>query len=444
MRSWVALGLGGLAVCAAACGDNRAGEDRQGGDTTIDDRTENAFLHAAPTLTAAQQAQFMAGRGPFDFHWEIPQLGPLYNNDSCFGCHGSNGRGRSQIGPDGAVIDINGPQSEALVRCSLPAGDVAPPGDPGGPIPVPGFGTQLQDHATVGAPEVYVTLTWQEQPGTYDDGTPYSLRQPQLALRTVNGTLPADMLISYRTAPPLIGLGLLEAVDDRTIEALADPDDRDGDGISGKINHVWDPLAQATVRGRFGWKANVATLQLQAAGAAANDVGLSNKVFPDANDERDVQDDQMDQMTFMISTIAVPRAAPQDTKAARGRELFDTFGCSSCHLPTLVTGDSAIPALAHQTIHPYTDLLVHDMGPGLADGRADFEAQGTEWRTPPLWGIGLAQVIRSSVTFLHDGRARSLDEAILWHGGEAQAARTRFVAASKDDRAALIAFLDTL
>jgi len=437
----VKRGLAIAIVLVTACGDNDPGEQFQGGETTVDDRGDGAFLHYAANLTTDEQAMFQAGKGPFDFHWEIPQLGPLYNNDSCFGCHGSNGRGRSQIGADGAAIDINGPQSEALVRCSLPTGT---PDSPGGPVSVPGFGLQLQDHATVGLGEISVTLAWQEMPGMYGDGTAYSLRAPQLSIVTNNGTLPAETLYSYRTAPQIIGLGLLEAIDEATIDALADPDDMNHDAISGHPNHVWDPEQQATVVGRFGWKANAPSLHVQVAGAAANDMGLSSYVFPDSDGTRDVQDAQLDDMTFMVSTVGVPRAAPRSSAASHGRDLFEAFTCSGCHVPTLETGDHPIAQLAHQKIHPYTDLLLHDMGDGLADHRPDFEATGSEWRTPPLWGLGIAQLIRDSVTFLHDGRARTLEEAILWHDGEALTAREAFRNASQSDRDALIAFLNTL
>ena len=428
-------------VLLAACGDNDPGEQIQGGATTVTDRTQGAFLHPAANLTSDEKSTFQAGVGPFDFHWEIPLLGPIYNNDSCFGCHDSNGRGRSQIGPDGARNTINGPQSEALVRVSQPTGAA---GDPGGPIPVPGYGVQLQDHATVGLPEVFVTVTWNEMPGTYGDGTAFSLRAPSLQITTNDGALPADAMYSYRTAPRVIGLGLLEAVPEATIDALADPGDANHDGISGHPNHVWDPTTQMTVLGRFGWKANAPTLHVQVAGAAANDMGLSSYVFPDPGGERDVQDDQLDEMVFMISTIAVPRAASRSDQAQHGRDLFDAFTCSGCHVPTLETGDHPIPELAHQTIHPYTDLLLHDMGAGLADQRPDFEATGSEWRTAALWGLGLDLVVRDTVGFLHDGRARTLEEAILWHDGEALTAREAFRMASRADRDALIAFLNTL
>jgi len=437
-RAAFALGLFAL----VACGDNaQLAELQQGGDTTVDDRTANAFLHAAANLTPDDAMTFLTGTSPFDFHWEIPQLGPLYNNDACFGCHASNGRGRAQIGPDGALTDLNGPQSESLVRCSLPTGDPDPM-NPGGPIPVPEWGTQIQDHATNGLPEAIITLSFTEQTVMYADGNSVSLRTPVLDIRAGNSAPLADgMLTSYRTAPPLIGLGLLEGIDPTL---AADPDDADGDGISGRVNMVWDPEQQTVVVGKFGWKANNPSLHLQAAGASANDMGLANEVFPNSDGTTDMPDDQFEPLTFMVSTIAVPVAADRDAESEHGRELFDGFGCSKCHTPTQVTGDSKIAELAHQTIHPYTDLLLHDMGPGLADNRPDFEASGSEWRTPALWGIGLAQTVTDGVSFLHDGRARTFEEAIMWHGGEAQAAHDAFQHATAADRDALTAFLGTL
>jgi len=430
-----------LLVCVAACGDNAESDERQGGATTVDDRSALAFTHYASNLTPDELQMADAGRGPFDFHWEPPQLGPLFNNDACAGCHASNGRGLSQIGND-FDIDVNGANSQSLIRCSLVDGT---PDVPGGNVPVPQYGLQLQDHAVGAVPEIHAALTWEEQPVLYGDNTVAMLRQPNLAITTPDGQLLApDILTSYREAPAIVGLGLLEAIDDATLEALADPDDLDGDGVSGHINHVWDPVANATVVGRFGWKANAPNLRAQVAGAFAGDIGLSNKVFPESDGQRDVSDTQFDQTVFFASVIAVPASGPRNGKAYIGRTRFHDFGCAGCHIPTLVTGDSVIPELSHQTIHPYTDLLVHDMGDSLTDSRRDFEATGREWRTPALWGIGLTQLIATQATFLHDGRARTLEEAILWHGGEAMAAREAFRTASKSDRDALIAFLMTL
>ena len=426
-----------MALCAlAACGDNSGpDESRQGGDTTVDDRTVEAFSHPARNLTADQRVTFQLGRGPFDFHWEIPQLGPLFNNDACFGCHGGDGRGLSQIG-NGTLV------SQALIRVSLPDGT---PDVPGGDVPVPGFGLQLQDHATVGLPEVRVSQTWIEHSEQYGDGEVAMLRAPRVEPTLLDGSsIAADVRMSYRQAPGVFGLGLLEAVPDEAIAALADPDDRDGDGISGRMNMVWDPDRQATVLGRFGHKATEPTLRRQIADAFANDIGLSSKVIPEPDGMRDVNDDQFDQVVFFVSTIGVPAAAPQNAAARRGRGVFEELGCAGCHVPTLTTGDHPIAELAHQTIHPYTDLLLHDVGDLLTDARRDFLAEGVEWRTPPLWGLGVVQIVAPGATFLHDGRARTPAEAILWHGGEAMAAREAFRLAPKQARDALIAFLQTL
>jgi CxxC motif-containing protein (DUF1111 family) len=198
------------------------------------------------------------------------------------------------------------------------------------------------------------------------------------------------------------------------------------------------------VLGRFGWKANASTLHLQVAAAFENDIGLSSIVFPEAGDFRDLNDDQLEDVTFFTQTIGVPMAAPRSHRAQLGRSLFRQFGCASCHIPTLHTADHPVAAIAHQQIHPYTDLLLHDMGDALSDARSDFLAAGAEWRTPPLWGIGLTQLVQPMATYLHDGRARTFAEAILWHGGEGQAAREAFRTAPRLDREALLAFLRTL
>lgn len=425
----IAVGL------VAACGDSDDLEVRLGGDTTVDDRTRSAFLHPAENLAMDQRVVFQLGRGPFNFAWEIPELGPLFNNDSCLACHGGHGRGLSQIG-NGSL------RSQALIRVSLLTGT---PAEPGGPVPVPGLGLQLQDHATDATPEVIVTQTWIERPEQYGDGTTIMLREPRVDPRRPDGSpLGNEIRRSYRQGPPLIGLGLLEAVPDEAVLALADPDDADRDGISGRVNLVWDPLRQATVIGRFGHKATVATLRHQTALAFDSDIGLSNKHLLDIDGLRDVSDEQFEDVLFFVSTIGVPAAAPRNAAARRGRELFDSFGCASCHTPTLTTGDHPITALAHQTIHPFTDMLLHDVGDLLTDARRDFAAEGVEWRTPPLWGLGLTQLVSPEAGYLHDGRAQTLEAAILWHGGEAEAAREAFRLAPKQQRDDLIGFLQTL
>jgi CxxC motif-containing protein (DUF1111 family) len=429
---WVAL-----AVCVAACGDNLADdESRLGGDlATIDDRSALAFTHPLPTFDGEQMTRHNLGRGPFLFQWTPPQLGPLFNHDACTACHSGNGRGLSRIGPSQFG-------SEALIRISARTGE---PEVPGGPIPVPGLGVQLQDHAVAGLPEVNVTLTWIDVEDFFADGEPITLRRPELALRLGNGDpFPPDIDLSYRQAPALVGIGLLEAIPETALAARADPDDLDGDGISGRINLVWDPVSNATVVGRLGRKANVPSARVQIASAFAADIGLTNELFPEEDGLDDLNAELLANTVFHVTTLAVPAAGPRSAEAQRGRQLFDAFGCASCHIPVQTTGDSAIPQYANQTIRPFTDLLLHDMGEGLADHRGDFLATGTEWRTPPLWGIGLAQVVNPDVGFLHDGRARTFAEAILWHGGEAVSRREAFRNASRADREALLAFLATL
>jgi CxxC motif-containing protein (DUF1111 family) len=257
----------------------------------------------------------------------------------------------------------------------------------------------------------------------------------------------------------VFGVGLLEAVPAAEVEAAADPDDRDHDGISGRANHVIDPETGQLALGRFGWKANVASVKAQNAGAFAGDIGITSSVKPDqpctgaqatclaqpSGGDPEVSDRKLDQVTFYTRTLAVPaRRHAGDPRTRDGQRTFDRIGCESCHTAQLTTGDSDLPSLAHQTIRPYTDLLVHDLGPGLADDRPDGEASGREWRTAPLWGIGLVETVNGHTRFLHDGRARNLLEAILWHGGEAEDARDAFAKLSKQDRDDLLAFLASL
>jgi CxxC motif-containing protein (DUF1111 family) len=424
-----------LCVVAGCGGDDDGDELRQGGDATVDDRTIAAFTYATASVEHSQGQEFAMGRSTFNFRWPVPVLGPLFSNDSCRACHDRNGRGLSQIG-NGEI------RSQALIRVSLAEGT---PDVPGGDVPVPDLGLQLQDHATFGLPEVVVTQSWVEHTEAYGDGEAFSLRAPVIGIRRPDGSfLGPDVATSYRQAPGVFGLGLLEAIPDDTLLALADPDDADGDGVSGRVNMVWNAELGATVIGRFGHKATTPTLREQTAGAFEADLGLSNQLFLEPDGMQDLTDEALAATTFFVSVLAVPAAAPRDAAARRGRRLFDDFGCAACHMPTLVTGDHAVPELAHQTIHPYTDLLLHDVGDLLSDGRRDFTASGVEWRTTPLWGLGLVRLVAPEATFLHDGRARTIAEAILWHGGEARLAREAFRLADKAQRDALIGFLQTL
>jgi len=265
----------------------------------------------------------------------------------------------------------------------------------------------------------------------------------------------------------MIGLGLLEAIPEEQIMAHADPDDADGDGISGRPNRVWSQLHEKEMLGRFGWKANVPTIIEQNAGAFSGDIGISTTLHPSGAGECterqtscidapsgnspkcqnvEVGDELFELMTFYTQNLAVPpRRYADDPEVLKGKALFHQTGCAQCHQPNFLTGDvPEQPHLSNQRIWPYTDMLLHDMGEGLADNRPDGKASGSEWRTPPLWGIGLTETVSDHTQFLHDGRARNLTEAILWHGGEGQAARDLFAALDKEDRDRLLAFVNSL
>lgn len=421
-------------VALAACADDPATAPA-GGDTTVRDRTSNAYALPAANLDADALARHLAGdvafeatfvRGPAPVN---PGLGPLYNHNACAACHGKDGRGLPQFAPTG---------SQALVRVSLADGT---PELPGAPVPAPGLGGQLQDHGVFGvAAEVAIELAWTESSGSYGDGTPYALRAPALTLRRPDGSeLEASILRSFRQAPAVFGLGLLEAIPDAALEAAADPDDRDGDGISGRVNRVWDVDAGAVRVGRFGHKAGNPSLVQQAAAAYANDMGVTSRRF---GGEVEIDDATVALTAFYTATLGVPARAPGDV--AEGEARFAAFGCAACHTPTQASGPHPIAALADQVFQPYTDLLLHDLGPDLADGRPEYDADGREWRTPPLWGLGLVATVLPGASYLHDGRARTVAEAILWHGGEAAAARERFRTAPAAQRAALLRFLSAL
>lgn len=438
--------LGGTST-AGGCGDvgGAAGDavPLAGGDTTVIDRSSNAYSFPAPNLSADDLALHFEGDVAFESTFVSPPapvnagLGPLFNNSACTKCHARDGRGLPVAG--------QGPLgSPMLVRVSLATG--APP-VPGAAVPVAGLGTQLQDHAIYGSlPEVVVAITWTEQAGEYGDGAPFSLRQPAVAITLASGqALPGDVLTSPRIPPPVFGLGLLEAVPDGDIITMADPEDADGDGISGRANLVWDVRRATAVVGRFGWKANVPNLLQQAAAAYANDMGVSSPMFPEDDGSSEIDEHTMTVAAFYTQTLAVPRRGAWDEpEVKRGEVLFRSSGCEACHVETLHTGDHAISALRDQTLHPYTDLLLHNMGFDLADGRPDFLASGTEWRTAPLWGLGVAQTVLLYSTFLHDGRARSIEEAILWHGGEAEISKETFRTLPASDREALLSFLRSL
>jgi len=432
-----------------AASHNEAHTALSGGATTIFDESEEAFGSPAPNLQGENIERHEVGDVAFGLeHIDGPGLngglGPLFDNVACESCHPGDGRGRPPVGAE--------PFASMLFRSSVPGR-----GSNGGPKDVPDFGGQLQMRSLPEyQPEITAAISYVEDRGTFADGTQFQLRVPTYTLTGIYAPLPARVRFSPRAAPAVFGLGLLEAVPEEQILARADPRDHDRDGISGRPNYVWDAVAGKQVLGRFGWKANAPHLIQQTAGAYNGDMGVTSDLFPAescegthpgcARHEPEIDPQTIADVALYTQTLAVPaRRNLDDPVTQRGEQLFYAAGCDGCHAPTLRTAAlPGVPEVSHQVIHAYTDLLVHDMGRGLADGRSDFQASGSEWRTPPLWGIGLVETVNQHTNFLHDGRARTLLEAVLWHGGEAKGARERVKRLSSGDRDALIAFLESL
>lgn len=426
-----------------------------GGLTTVFDATKDAYAQMAPTVKGDRTNDFTLGHAIFDENWvtapatteDQDGVGPRFNQRSCSACHSKDGRA--------APYDSTHAQLNLLLRLSIPGTD-----EHNGPLGDPIYGTQLRPVAILGIPADGVPhAAYVEVPGTYGDGTAYSLQKPTYTIDGWGDGAPASgLMISARVGLFAIGLGLLEAIPETAI--LANVKSGNPDNVVGKPNHVWSPESNSTVLGRFGWKANVATVKQQTAGALQGDMGITSSLNPSETctptmtkclaapngGTPEIDDDKLDALVFYMQTLAVPaRRNLDDPNAQHGAQLFDQMGCSSCHTTTFQTDPNAkLPEVANQTIHPYTDLLLHDMGADLADNRPDYEASGSEWRTPPLWGIGLLQTVNGHTLLMHDARARNFAEAILWHGGEATAARERFRTAAAADRDALTTFLQSL
>jgi CxxC motif-containing protein (DUF1111 family) len=481
----LALGAGSPAAQTNAQPQPEVSGEKAGGETTVFATGKNAFSFPAANLTDAERTRFVIGNSFFKRNWvEAPAsttardgLGPHFIARSCGGCHALDGRGE----PPQILNRLNATQPvHLLMRLYIPGA-----ADPkAGVLPEPVYGDQFNNAAVQGVkPEGEVVIRETPVRGRFADGTAYTLRKPSYSFRNLGyGPMHPQVMVSPRIAPQMIGMGLLEAIPETEILANARAQAALPGPIKGMPNQVWDGVAKRTMIGRFGWKANVATVAHQTAGAFLGDIGITSSVFsheictpaqkdclaaPSGGRKRaaaagapaqglqgatgtEIDDKTLDDVTFYSATVAVPaRRNAGDAPVIAGQKLFAQAQCAVCHRPGYVTAQGPFPrltskALSGQTIQPYTDLLLHDMGEGLADGRPDFLANGRQWRTAPLWGIGLIKDVNGHQRLLHDGRARGVLEAILWHGGEAQDSRDAVLKLNAAQRAALVKFVESL
>lgn len=483
-----------LTLTVVACGDSGHADPeppatqwaellaRSGGMTTAFDDSERAFGLTARNINDYERQIFADGTDLFEAQWvvetdaEFSGLGPHFVTDSCASCHAGDGRAAGPTGdgrlPDGFIVLLadTDPQTRRLL------------------------GDQLTDRAHGAVAEGHVEVSYTELVGTFADGEGYSLRSPHYTVVLADGdlpdgalpdgdlpdsALPDSVVLRPRVAPHLSGLGLLELIPAAGLVANADPEDSDGDGISGRTGVAVELLSGTEALGRFGWNATQPSVEQQTATALFGDLGLTSRYFPDEACDRgglcerqgvpvseyyepagfggelegtdgyefhgEVSDEALYKLSLYARALAVPAVRDiDDPEVQRGWELFNTIGCSACHTSSFRTGVGAVQGLSLQQISPYSDLLLHDLGDALSDQTVGGEPVSVEWRTPPLWGIGLFETVNGHTHLLHDGRARNFSEAILWHGGEAQRSATAFSELSAAQRAALIRFLEAL
>ena len=488
-----------------------------GGDTTALNASDSGhgFSTPAPNLTAQELDKHLSGDAHFETafttapnseHPELDGLGPVFNNQDCNSCHQRDGRSSTVSVAQGQTRVLLGPEAGIFLRMSVDDGQCTAPSAENNycqNVGVDGFGTQLfhrgvlkaredwQQNPFIGQANVY--LAYEYSTVSYADGSTVELKKPIFTIekpydvsdenRLNSAILQANVRYSPRNGMPVFGLGLLELISEADILALADENDSNNDGISGRPNWVFDPVKAKNNNpipvslGRFGWKASTPSVRVQSLGALRGDMGITNPLFPDESiantamhenylartgyvdtgvDElgnTEASQEFADDVVFYAETLAVPaRRNIDDESVLAGAQLFSNINCTSCHQPdfTTATGDlllgglTAPEALKGQHIYPFTDMLLHDLGDGLADNRRDFTATGVEWKTRPLWGIGLTKTVNPAAGFLHDGRAATVEEAILWHGGEAEQSKNDFISLTKVDRQSLIDFVMSL
>ncbi len=433
------------------------GEMYSGGTTTVINATVEAFGFASPTLTPEQSVDFGVGNSLFRQSWVTAPssttardgLGPFFNAISCSACHFKDGRGRPPA--------FDGEMGKGLLlRLNVTGTD-----EWGAGLPDPIYGHQLQDNALLDiTPKGNYTITYNTITETLADGTVVTLQAPTYHINDPGyGAMAPGLLVSPRIANQIIGLGLLEAVPESTYLGFADEFDSDGDGISGRPNYVYDKESNSIKMGLFGWKANQPSIRQQVAAALLNDMGITSPIFPEehapvgfdlstvpSGGSPEIEDIPFNRIVLYSQSLSVPvRRNYDEQNVLRGKQIFSDIKCASCHIPKMETGNGYyIEGLRNQTIRPYTDMLLHDMGTGLADNSPDFLATGNEWRTPPLWGIGLINTVNGHTRLLHDGRARNVTEAILWHGGEAEQSKGLFKELTTEERQDLLDFINSL
>lgn len=428
---------------------------------------QQAYTLPAPVLDYQEKKIFLQGRSHFKRRWIAPitfngewGLGPTFIQTRCSECHINNGRG----GPPASSTEQ---LATMLVRLSLPGTDAH-----GGPKLDPNYGDQFQNNALQAQEvdlryarelvpaEAELYLDWEEKLVTLADGEQVALRKPKLRIEKLAfGPLGEGAMLSLRNTQPVFGLGLLEAVAEETLLAIAAEQKKIG--LNGRPNYVWDFVHGKMAVGRFGWKANQANLMAQTAAAFLGDLGVTSRYLrlnncppiqhacriQDPANDPEIIDADMNDFELWLRALAAPaRRDMVDPQVRQGEAMFNAAGCAACHTPVLKTAASypAFPKLANRVFYPYTDLLLHDMGEELADGRPDFAASGRDWRTQPLWGLGLSKQVNGQTGLLHDARARNVTEAILWHGGEGAAARDAFSKMSKAQRAALVRYVEAI
>jgi CxxC motif-containing protein (DUF1111 family) len=466
----LALGAWALAGPGAQAAPG-ADEEKTGGDTTVYATGQNAFSFPSANLPDEERTRFAIGNSFFRRNWvQAPSsttardgLGPHFIARSCGGCHVQDGRGA----PPDVSRTLKEQPVGLLMRLSIPGKNPH-----GGPLPDPVYGDQFSNFSVLNVlAEGQISLRYDTVRGRFADGTPYSLLQPRYGFSKLNyGPMQKGVMISPRIAPQMMGVGLIEAIPDAEILRNAKDQAAAGGPVRGMVNQVWDEPTKQMRIGRFGWKANVATLAHQTGSAFQGDMGITSSLFPAETctptqkdclaaprgalgKEPEIPDKLFDDVVFYEATLApAARRDVRDPQVLQGQKLFAQAQCVACHRPSYVTGDGpdklfprlTSKALVGQTIFPYTDLLLHDMGKGLADGRPDFLANGQQWRTPPLWGIGLVPDVNGHNRLLHDGRARGALEAVLWHDGEARSSKDAVLKMHAKERAALVKFLESL